>query len=194
MTSLRSSCIVSGVKSRVPFLLSAVASLSAVLGACTSTNNNALPGTPAGTFNVVGTLGTNTCGSGIGLADPWNFQIQMSVDETLLYFAATDGSSEMSGPIIGTSAVLTASGTGTAAATDAGTPDGPCSLTLTATFTFDLDSATAPTRFTGSVTYGYAVAAGTNNSVACMAQLSSSGGDYATLPCNFTYSLTGTRQ
>jgi len=183
-----------GVKSCIPFLHCAFASLfSAVLGACSApTNGTSLPGTPAGTFNVVGTLGTNTCGAGLGLSNPWDFQVQLSVDETVLYLAETDGSSQMSGPITGTSAVLTATGTANADATEAGV--GSCNLTLTATFNLDLNSESSPTSFTGSVSYAYAVATGVASMAACNDQLSSSGGDYATLPCNFTYSLSGTHQ
>jgi hypothetical protein len=179
------------VKSCIPVLLCA-SLFSTVVGACNgSTNSNALPGTPAGTFNVVGTLGTNTCGTGLGLSNPWDFQLQLSVDGTVLYLAATDGSSQMSGPIIGTSASLTASGTANVDATDAGA--GLCDLTLTATFNLDLNSGTSPTRFTGSVSYAYAVASGVASAADCNDQLTSSGGHYAALPCNFTYSLSGTQ-
>ncbi len=182
-----------GVKTRIPFLHYAFASLvSTVMGACsTPTNGTSLPGTPAGTFNVVGTLGTNTCGDGLGLSNPWDFPLQMSVDGTVLYLAETDGSGQMSGPITGTSAVLTATGTANVDATEAGA--GSCNLTLTATFNLDLNSESSPTSFTGSVSYAYAVATGVA-SAACNDQLSSSGGDYAVLPCYFTYSLSGTHQ
>jgi hypothetical protein len=111
----------------------------------------------------------------------------MSEDATTLYFATTDGSAQMSGPISGTAAVLTSSGTANVT-TDAGVSS--CALTLTATFALDLNSATSPTSFTGSASYELAVASGAD----CTEQLSSSGGAYATLPCNFTYSLSGTHQ
>ena len=177
------------VKFRASFLGPLAAPLvAAVLSAC-SKPADPLPGTSEGTFNVVGTLGTNTCGTALGLVNPWNFQIQMSEDGTTLYFAGTAGSGAVSGPLNGNSAVLTSTTTVNVDTSDAAA--GVCGLTQTATFTFDLDSATSPTSFTGSATYTYAMPTGVTSTVICTDQLASSGGAYATLPCSFTYSLTG---
>ena len=178
------------MKLSIPSLPCRFACLLPAVLACSPTSS--LPGQSLGTFSVVGTLGTNTCGAGLGLTNPWDFQIEMSENGATLYFAKTDGSGQVSGPISGNSAVLMWTTTVNDDAADAGAS--PCDLTLTATFNFDLNSATSPTAFTGSVLYGYSVATGDGSTVDCTDQLASSGGAYATLPCNATYSLSGTQQ
>ncbi len=151
-----------------------------------------LPGTSLGTFSVVGTLGTNSCGSGVGAQNPWDFDIEMSKDGSTLYLAKSDGSSEVSGTLGGTTATLTSTVTANADATDAGA--GACDLTSTTSFTVTLDSSSSPKSFSGSVTYTYSAATGVSSTNDCTDQLSSSGGMYDTLPCSVTYSLAGTKK
>jgi hypothetical protein len=156
------------------------------------TGSSSLPGTSLGTFSVVGTLGTNTCGSGVGAANPWDFTVEMSNDSGTLYLAKSDGSDQISGALSGTSATLTSVVTANVDATEAGA--GTCNLTTTTTYTIDLDSSSSPTSFTGTVVFSNAVNTTVSSSTDCTDQLSSSGGEYSTLPCTVNYTLSATRQ
>ena len=160
-------------------------------GACTQ--NASLPGTALGNYSVVGTLGTNTCGSGVGPASPWDFTVEMSQDDTTLYMAQTDGSDEVSGTLVSTSATLTSVVTTNVDGSEAGGP-GLCDLTSSTTFVLKLAAGATPASFTGTVVYTYAAATGVSSTTNCQDQLSSSGGTYATLPCSVNYTVTGTRQ
>jgi hypothetical protein len=144
-----------------------------------------------GNYAVVGALGTNTCGSGIGATNPWDFTVELSEDGTTLYMAQTDGTDEVSGTLSSTAATLTSVVTSNVDATDAGA--GLCDLTQATSFALTLSSASAPKSFKGTATYTYSVAtlASTSN---CTDQLSASGGEYATLPCTVSYALVGTLQ
>jgi hypothetical protein len=159
-------------------------------GACVP--ENSLPGTSEGTFSVAGTLGTNSCGSGVGASNPWDFTVELSEDDSTLYLAQSDGSDEISGTLSSTSATLTSTVTSNVDGSDAGA--GTCDLTQVTTYALKLSSASSPSSFTGSATYTYSVATGLSTSANCTDQLASSGGEYSTLPCTITYSLTGTRQ
>jgi hypothetical protein len=186
-----------GIRRLVPSLATAstVAALMVIgvmaAGACTQ--NASLPGTSLGTYSVVGTLGTNTCGSGVGPASPWDFTVEMSQDDTTLYLAQTDGSDEVSGTLVSTSATLTSVVTTNVDGSEAGGP-GLCDLTSSTTFVLKLAAGATPASFTGSVVYTYAAATGVSSTTNCSDQLSSSGGTYATLPCSVNYTLKGTRQ
>jgi hypothetical protein len=154
-----------------------------------------LPGTALGTYGVVGTLGTNTCGSGINAMNPWDVTFDLSEDSTTLYLAKTDGSDEVSGPLATSStspATLISVVTANVDGNDAGVA-GPCNLTLSTSFSVLLASGAMPKTFAGTALYTYSVAAVSANSN-CTDQLSDSGGQYATLPCTVNYTLTGTRQ
>jgi hypothetical protein len=157
---------------------------------CTATNP--LPGTSEGTFSVTGTLGTNTCGSGINPDNPWDFSAFLSEDGSTFYMEDTDGTNEVTGTLSAKKATLSATVTTNADATEAGA--GSCDLTEVSSVTLDLSSASSPTSFTGTATYTYSVSSGVSSSNNCTDQLASSGGPYSTLPCSVTYSLSGTNQ
>ncbi len=155
-----------------------------------------LPGDSLGKYDVVATLGTNTCGSGIDASNPWDFTVDMSKDGTTLYLANEDGSDEVSGgydDTAQTSATLLSAVTKNVndASTGLGTT---CNMTLTTTYAVSLGSTSPPPSFTGSASYAYSVATAISSNTDCSAQLSSAGGKYDTLPCTVTYSLKGTRQ
>lgn len=154
-----------------------------------------LPGTALGNYNIVGTLGANTCGSTVGAANPWDFALELSRDSTMLYIAQTDGSDALSGALDTTdalSATLSSTVTSNVDGSDAG--PGPCNLTQSTTFALTLASGATPQTFSGTVTYAYGAATGVSATTDCTDQLSASGGPYATLPCTVTYSLAGTHQ
>jgi hypothetical protein len=160
------------------------------LQACTT--SSPLPGTSEGTFGVVATLTTNTCGSGIDAPNPWDFSVWLSEDGSTLYIEDTDGTGEMSGALSSAAATLTTSVTSDVDATEAGA--GECNLTQAISIALNLNSGTAPTSFTGTATYTYSAATGVSTTNNCTDQLASSGGTYETLPCTVTYSLAGTKQ
>ena len=174
----------------VALVLLMVLAVLAAIAACDPTSS--LPGTSEGTFSVVGTLGTNTCGSGVDAESPWDFSVWISEDDGTLYIEYADGSAEFSGTLSGVTATMTSTVTSNPDATEAGA--GPCDMTQTTTFTIDLNVATAPTSFTGTATFSYAVSTGVSSTNDCTDQLSSSGGPYSTLPCSVTFSLAGTKQ
>lgn len=163
----------------------------AFVGGCQPTAS--LPGTSLGDYNVVGTLGTNTCGSGINPTNPWDFTVELSEDGTTLYMAKTDGTDEVSGAVASTAATLTSVVTSNVDGSDAGGA-GTCDMTDATTFTLTLATAAAPASFTGSVSYTYSAATGVSSAVNCTDQLTASGGTYATLPCTVTYALAGTKK
>ncbi len=178
---------------RWPELLPRVCGLVAFVGACVPAPT--LPGTALGTYGVVGTLGANTCGSGINAMNPWDVTFDLSEDSTTLYLAKTDGSDEVSGPLStssSTPATLISVVTANVDGNDAGIA-GPCNLTLSTSFSVLLPSGTTPATFMGTASYTYSVAA-VSASSNCTDQLSDSGGQYATLPCTVNYTLTGTHQ
>ncbi len=155
-----------------------------------------LPGTALGTYNVTGTLGANTCGSGIGAPSPWTFTVQMSQDGSTLYWDPSVGS-ELSSTMTSSTVVnITSTVTANVDATDAGV-EGPCDLTQATAIdiTFAPSSPPAPpSSFTGSITYSFSASTTVSATSDCTDQLSASGGSYDTLPCTATYSMVGTIQ
>ncbi len=162
----------------------------AAFAGCADTT--ALPGTAWGTFSVVGTLGTNTCGSGVGPASPWDFDAELSLDSTTVYLEQTGTTSDLTGTLSGTSTTLTMASTSNVDATDAG--EGACNLTQAASLALTFDAATSPTSFTGTAVYTFTAATDVSAATDCTDQLTSSGGSYDTLPCTINYTLTGTKQ
>jgi hypothetical protein len=167
----------------------------AILGCATfavvalSCANSSLPGTMLGTYAVTGTLGTNSCGTGLAPPSPWAFDVQMSEEGTTLYWSYLDGNPPLSSTLSANAATLTATQT----ANVDGTADGgagPCSMTRTDTLQVDLAAANPPPTFTGTLVYDFTVVSGAD----CSDQLSANGGSYDTLPCTLTYSLSGAQQ
>jgi hypothetical protein len=158
-----------------------------------SCSSNALPGTPLGTYNVTGALGTNTCGAGLGAPNPWTFTAQMSEDGTTFYWEESGGTAVSSTMSSATQVDITTTETANVDASDAGV-EGPCDLTSTTVIDLTLSTGSPPSTFTGSITYSFAVATGASTATDCTDQLSSSGGSYDTLPCTASYSLTGSHQ
>jgi len=164
------------------------------LGACVAPSSS-LPGTALGDYSVVGSLGANTCGSGIDARNPWDFTASLSKDGSTLYLENQDGNDEVSGTLDATddtSATLISAVTANVSGSNASA--NPCNLTLSTSFELKLDSATAPSSFSGKASYTYSVATSIASTTDCTGQLSSAGGKYATLPCTVEYSLKATRK
>jgi hypothetical protein len=152
-----------------------------------------LPGTALGTYNVSGTLGTNTCGSGLGAPNPWTFTAQMSEDGTTLYWEPSGGTALSNVMTSTTEVTLSSTETANVDATDAGV-EGACDLTSTTAVQLTLAPGSPPASFTGSIVYTFAAATGVSSTNDCTDQLSASGGSYDTLPCTTTYSISASHQ
>ncbi len=171
--------------------------LTLALSSCVQSSS--LPGDSLGSYAVVGTLATNTCGSGVGAQNPWNFTAKMSKDDDTLYLDQSDdndGSEIVSGLVDstdGTTATLTTAVT-TNVDGNANGVAGPCNLTLSTSFDLVLNDASASQSFTGKATFAYSAATGVSSTTDCTDQLSSSGGKYWTLPCTVQYTVKATRK
>jgi hypothetical protein len=155
----------------------------AAVAACLSCSDTPLPGRLAGTYKVVGTAASNTCG--LDAPSPWTFDVQLSETTTLLYWSWLDGSSPLSAPLAESTATLTGGETQNVDGTvDGGF--GPCTMQRTDQIPITLASGWPPPSFTGSIVYTFSASPGSN----CADQLTSSGGLYDAIPCGITYSIT----
>ncbi len=147
-----------------------------------------LPGTQLGTFKVTGTTTTNSCGDALGAPDPWVFDAQLSESDSLLYWSFMDGNSPLSGALAGTSASISAATSANVDSSDAGS--GPCTMNREDAIDLTLGAASAPSSFTGTISYTFTVASGSS----CSDQLTNAGGQYAALPCTLAYTVSAQRQ
>jgi len=169
----------------------AACALAAATMSCGPTST--LPGTALGTYNVTGTLGTNTCGSSLGAPSPWNFTVQMSEDGTTFYWDPSTGT-ELSSTMASTTKVSIAStATANVDSTDAGV-EGPCDLSSSTSINLTLAADSPPSSFSGSIVYTFAASTGASSTTDCTDQLAASGGPYTTLPCTASYTITATHQ
>jgi hypothetical protein len=152
----------------------------AVCGACSDT---ALPGRFAGTYKVVGTIVTNSCG--LDAPNPWTFDVQLSQNGALLYWSSLDGTAPLSAPLVGAAATLTASQTQNVDSSQDG-GFGPCSMQRTDQIPITLAAGWPPPSFSGEIVYAFAASPGAD----CTDQLTSAGGLYDALPCGITYSIS----
>jgi len=145
---------------------------------------NSLPGTALGTFAVTAVLSSNSCGTGLNLANPRKFDAELSLDDNTLYFKPTD-EAVVSAPLDSDD-----SATFTSVDNSPSTNDSSCSLSLKTIYTVKLDSASAPTTAAGSLRFEYSAL----RSNSCASQLSSKGGVYDELPCSAEFSYTALKK
>jgi hypothetical protein len=143
------------------------------------------PGTPIGTYHVVAHVTSNECGQGIGVTDPWEFDIRLAVDPHTLYWV--QGGPAVSGTLASSHATLASSDTRIIHQADARAGLGFCSITRSDGV--DVTLAPDQSSFTGSLAYTFTPTDGSD----CSDQVSGSGGTFAALPCATKLSLTGTR-
>lgn len=154
----------------------------ALWGLLTSSCAN-LPGTTLGTYSVVGTLVSNTCGSGIGAPNPWEFNVLLSESGTTLYWSWMDESPLLSGLVAeGGRAKLTSYEVDNVDTRDGGV-QGPCDLQRNDSIDLTLAGGAPPPSFQATVSYVFSVQEGAN----CEDQLAASGGMYTQLPCTVSY-------
>jgi hypothetical protein len=161
----------------------------AIVLAATGSSCGNLPGTTLGTYKVTGVLSANTCGSGLGAPDPWQFDVQLSEAGSTLYWNWMDASPLLSGPLNSpTTASLTGYEIANVDATDAAM--GPCDMQRNDAVEVMLGTGTPPASFQGTIRYAFSAQEGTD----CSDQLRAAGGMYGELPCSVSYSITASRQ
>lgn len=173
---------------------------SAVFGAA-SCDQSALPGNQLGTYSVVGSMTSNSCGTGVMAPATLSFDAMMSESEagTTLYWSSAYGTSAspttMSGTLVNSSASLASSVMANVDGTN-GVP-GPCTLDEGVTLDITLGSGSPPSTFTGTISFSDAVDPGSvtaENPTPCNDQLLTNGGMLNMLPCSYAYTLSGTLQ
>ena len=145
-----------------------------------------MPGNMLGTYKVVGQSQTNSCG--LGAPNPWTFDVQLSEQQTTLYWDWMDGSPLLSGTVSQTQATIDTNATVNADSTDAGL--GPCNLTRADSLTIAFAPGSPPPTFGGTIAYSYTVPSGSS----CTDQLAASGGMFTSLPCSVSYTVTAAHQ
>lgn len=179
-------------------VLATCASLSIGLavggGAGCSGHDPYRPGESIGVFRVSGKLVSTTCGK---TPDPWEFDVKLRHEASTLFWVQGDA------PVSG---VLDASARATMKTTsvqqvrpaDAKSQTAACAMSRADIVDLKLAPVAnvsnaaevkGATSFAGSLTYRFAPTEGS----ACDDQLSEAGGDFATLPCDVRYELTGKR-
>lgn len=185
----------SNLRSRDLLAFPVVVTIAALASAGCSGKDPYRPGDSIGVFHVTGKLIATSCGA---TPDPWAFDVRLRHDSTTLYWV--QGDAPVSGQLDATAkAVLTSSATLTPRAATANVAG--CTMARNDTVELVLAPLTAPvtvtaatevtsaTSFTGSLKYHFAATDGS----LCDDQLSDNGGQYAALPCDVQYELSGTR-
>lgn len=192
----RSRCTPTGITKRVRDALVAfpvIAAVSALAGGSGCSGKDPYrPGESLGAFHVTGKLVSTTCGP---TPDPWEFDVRLRHERTTLYWV--QGDAPISAQVDAAArAILKATATQTVRAADARSRTAACTMARSDEVDLVLAPLTAPvndvagaTSFTGTLTYRFAPTEGSS----CEDQLSDSGGDFATLPCDVKYELSGLR-
>ena len=147
------------------------------------------PGTPLGTYHVVGKLLANECGAA-GATDgappaTWEFDVRLSRDRSALYWV--QGGLPVQGQLDAHAHAKMAS-TGTQKIHDANPKQGIAYCGITRTDALDV-TMTSDEVFTGTLEYDFAASDGSD----CSDQVASAGGSFAALPCATRYDLSGSR-
>lgn len=161
----------------------------AMAGGC-SGHDPYRPGESIGVFRVDGKLTSTSCGA---TPDPWQFDVRLRHEAATLYWV--QGDAPISGQIDGKArAVLKTTAVQQVRPADAKSQTAACSMSRADVVDLVLAPATSTdvkgaTSFTGSLTYRFAATDGSS----CEDQLTESGGDFKTLPCDVRYELVGKR-
>jgi hypothetical protein len=160
-----------------------VAAFALALAACSSTDS--MPGTYLGKFSISATLDTNDCGSGTGAPASETFDIELSLQDSTLYWRQ-DGDT--------VNATLDSNNHATFQGSYTGEPEdarsAKCSVVRADTTDITLDSKTTPSKLTGTIKFVYSVVSGFD----CSDDLSSNGGAWTQLPCGISYTFTGAKE
>ena len=149
------------------------------------------PGASVGTFHVTARLAKTTCGQA---PDPWEFDVRLNHEGATVYWI--QGGVPIAGKVDGSArTALRASTVADVRAADPRRRLAACSVTRSDLLDVTLAGANAAsvtdpaltTSFRGVLAYGFTPTEGSD----CSDQLASAGGDFAALPCNVSYTVTG---
>lgn len=147
------------------------------------------PGESLGTFQVIATLTSSTCGKGaLGSADSWTFDVRLSREDEKLYW--DNGRELVTGSASEAGTFALTSGTELdmrSAGESKGLP--PCSVARRDEATVVLEGADEVTGFHGALSYVYAP----TPSSSCADLTTGLTPIFAQLPCVITYDMTATR-
>ena len=149
-------------------LLAPVAFALAV-AACLGTKDPYNPGTPLGTYAVTGTLTSNACGDGLGVTNPWTFDVKLSQDGTTLYWV--QGGLPISGTL-DLSGHTTMTSTSSQMIHDANPKAGIGACSIDRADALDLTLAKDTSSFSGTLGYTFGPSDGSD----CADQLAAAGG------------------
>jgi hypothetical protein len=119
-------------------------------------NQDSAPGVDMGSFAVVGTLTSNTCGAAaFGVTSPYDFDIHLSKDGSAIYWV--DGSPYIEGTVAADGTTFTISSTISSQTGTKSDGTATCELQRTTTLKGSLVMSSGKiTSFSGTLTYDYA--------------------------------------
>lgn len=164
--------------------------LSLLLAAgCSGGNDPKVPGDSLGTYAVVASLDSSSCGPGaLGSKDLWEFEVKLSQDGHDLYWL--NGAEAIAGDLAADGVSFGFDSRVVVTAIEPGKGQAGCAISRSDTGSGKLSSAAPPVAgFQGSLRYGFQPLAGSD----CQPLLAVEGGFYA-LPCEMTYSMTASRK
>jgi hypothetical protein len=151
-------------------------------------DDDGLPGTSLGTYQVHAALQESTCGPGaFGAPDAWDFEVKLSRDDSVLYW--NNGSELVEGKMADDGVAFSFSDQLTIPVTDKKGAQLGCVMLRqdTATGTLSADKPEDVTGFSGVLGYGYDQQVGSD----CSELLQQAGA--TTVPCTIRYGLSATR-
>jgi hypothetical protein len=157
--------------------------------ACSGNKDPKIPGDELGTYQVVATLDSSTCGPGaLGSTDVWQFDVKLSRDGDYLYWL--NGAEAISGAVAADGVTFAFDTQVVVQAVAPGKGQPGCAIAridsgsgTLANDTLDVDS------FNGRLRYGFQATQGSD----CQSVLGVEGGFYS-LPCEMSYLLAGKRK
>ncbi|HEY8077656.1 MAG TPA: hypothetical protein VIF62_26200 [Labilithrix sp.] len=153
------------------------------LGSC-SGKDPYNPGQGIGTFHVTSTLVSSSCGT---VPNPWEFDVKLRHDAQTVYWV--QGGAPVQGKLDAHSNTsMTSSTSTTLRDANAQTHVAACVVTRTDSVAFALDTTdpSAATALSGTLGYRFDPDQGSD----CADQTLDSGGDFAALPCDVSYTIT----
>lgn len=156
---------------------------------CSGGKDPKIPGDELGTYAVVSTLQTSTCGPGaLGSKDLWQFQVKLSQEGHDLYWL--NGAEAIAGDLAADGVSFGFDSHVVVNAIAAGKGQPGCAISRIDTGSGRLSSSAPPVEsFEGTLRYGFQPLAGSD----CTPLMAVEGG-FHTLPCEMTYAMTASRK
>lgn len=163
--------------------------VASVLAACSGNKDPKIPGDELGTYDVVATLESSTCGPGaLGSGDVWEFSVKLSRDGEAIYWL--NGAEAISGSVAGDGVTFSFESNVVVQAIEPGKGQPGCAISRIDSGSGKLSSSTLEvSSFTGKLRYGFTPVGGSD----CQPLVGVEGGFHA-LPCEMSYLLSATRQ